>query len=73
MFPSLHSPTLSALFFRKAVAALMGAMFLASPVSAPRAWAQPTAATAGLPVSATTIEAKGETVEQRIIGFNAGS
>jgi hypothetical protein len=61
MFPSLHSPTLSALFFRKAViAALMGATFLATPLTATRARAQATAAT-GIPVSATAIEAKGET------------
>lgn len=71
MFPSLHSPTLSAPLFRKvAAAALMGATFFAAPVNATRARAQATAATTGVPVSATAIEAKGETVEQRIIGLN---
>ena len=72
MFRPLHSPTLSALFFRKVViAALMGAAFLATPLTATRTRAQATAATIGVPVSATAIEAKGETVEQRIIGLNA--
>ena len=74
MFPSLHSPTLSAPFVRKALAALMGATFLASPMSATatRAGAEATAATTG-PVAATAIETKGEPVEQRIINLNAGS
>jgi hypothetical protein len=71
MFPSLHSPSLSALFFRKvAVATLIGATFLASPVTATRARAQATAATTGVPVSATAVEINGETVKQRIIGLN---
>lgn len=71
MFPSLYLPTLSALFCRKVVvAALMGATFLAIPLTATRARAQ-VIATTGVPVSATAIEAKGETVEQRIIGLNA--
>ena len=71
MFPFLHSPTLSALFFRKVVvAALMGATFPAIPLTATRARAQ-AIATTGVPVSATAIEAKGETVEQRTIGLNA--
>jgi hypothetical protein len=74
MFPSLHSPTLSGPFFRKvAVAALMGATFLAAPLTATPARAQATAATTGVPVSATAIETRGETVEQRIIGLNTGS
>jgi predicted kinase len=71
MFPSIHSPTLSAPFVRKAVAVLMGATFLATPVTATRARAQATAATTGIPVAATAIETKGETVRQRIIGLNA--
>ena len=71
MFPSLHSPPLSATFFRKvAVATLMGAAFLATPVTATRARAQATAAPTGVPVSATAVEAKGGTLEQRIIGLN---
>ena len=73
MFPSLHSPPFSASFFRKiAVAVLMGATFLATSVTASRARAQTTAATTGASVSATAIEAKGETVRQRIIGLNTG-
>jgi hypothetical protein len=73
MFPSLHSPTLSAPFVRKALAALMGATFLATPMTATatRARAEATAATTG-PVAATAIEIKGETVEQRIINLNTG-
>jgi hypothetical protein len=71
MFPSIHSPSLSASFFRKvAVAAVMGATILATPVTATRARARATAATTGVPVSTTAIEAKGETVKQRIFGLN---
>ena len=73
MFPSLHSPTLSAPSVCKVVvAALMGVTFLATPLTATRARAQAIAATTGVPVSATAIETRGETVEQRIIGLNAG-
>jgi len=73
MFPSLRLPTLSVPFARKAmIAALMGATFLATPLTATRARAEATAATTGVPVSATAIETRGETVQQRIIGLNAG-
>jgi hypothetical protein len=41
MFPSLHSPTLSAPFVYKALAALMGATFLVTPVSATATRARP--------------------------------
>lgn len=71
MFPSIHSPTLPAPFVHKvAIAALMGATFLASPVTATRALAQ-AAATTAAPVAATATETKGETVEQRITNLHA--
>jgi hypothetical protein len=74
MFPSPHSPTLSASFVRKAFAALMGAAFLATPgiATATRAPAQATAATTGVPVAATAIETKGGALGRRIININAG-
>ena len=73
MLPSPHSPTLSAPFVRRALAALMGATFLATPMTATatRVRVEATAATTG-PVAATAIETKGETVEQRIINLNTG-
>ena len=52
-----------------AIAALMGATFLATPVTANRALAQAAAATAA-PAAATTTETKGETVEQRITNLH---
>jgi hypothetical protein len=75
MFLSLHSPPLSAPFIRKALAALMGATFLATPITATaaaRVRTEATAATTG-PVAATAIETKGETVQHRIINLNTGS
>jgi hypothetical protein len=74
MFPSLHSPILSAPFVRKALAALMGATFLATPMTATAtsARARATAATTGVPVAAAAIEIKGQAVEQRIINLNTG-
>jgi hypothetical protein len=73
MFPSLHSPTLSGPFVRKALAALMGVTFLATPMTATatRVRTEATAATTG-PVAATAIETKGETVEHRFINLNTG-
>jgi len=71
MYPSIQSPTFSASIGRKvAIAALLGATFLATPVTATRALAQ-TAATTAVPVAATTAETKGETVEQRITNLHA--
>jgi hypothetical protein len=74
MFPSLHSPALSVPFVRNAFAALMGATFLATPMTATAtsAWVQATAATTGAPVAAAAIETKGQPVEQRIIKLNTG-
>ena len=52
-----------------AIAALMGATFLASPLTATRALAQ--AAVTTTPATATAAETKGETVEQRITNLHA--
>jgi protein CpxP len=51
-----------------AIAALMGATFLASPLTATRALAQAVTPT---PAAANATEAKGETVEQRITALHA--
>jgi hypothetical protein len=68
MFPSTHAPIISAPFARTiAIAALMGATFLATPLATTRALAQAAAST---PVAATATEAKGETVEQRITNLH---
>jgi periplasmic protein CpxP/Spy len=50
-----------------AIAALMGATFLATPLTATRALAQ----AATTPAAATATETKGETVEQRITALHA--
>jgi hypothetical protein len=69
MFPSIHSPIISAPFTRAvAIAALMGATFLATPLATTRALAQPAATPTT--VSATATETKGETVEQRITNLH---
>jgi protein CpxP len=66
MFPSIHSPTITAPFARTvAIAALMGATFLTSPLATTRALAQAAAS-----VAATATETKGETVEQRITNLH---
>ena len=52
-----------------AIAALMGATFLATPLTATRALAQ--AAVAPTPAAATAADTKGETVEQRITDLHA--
>jgi hypothetical protein len=52
-----------------AIAALMGATFLAAPLTATRALAQ--AAATPTPAAATATETKGETVEQRITALHA--
>ncbi len=52
-----------------AIAALMGATFLATPLTATRALAQ--AAVTPTPAAATAAETKGETVEQRITDLHA--
>jgi periplasmic protein CpxP/Spy len=52
-----------------AIAALLGATFLATPLTATRALAQ--AAATPTPVAATATETKGETVEQRITALHA--
>ena len=68
MFPSIHAPT--APFARiVAIAALMGATFLTTPLAATRALAQ--AAPAATPVASAAAETKGETVEQRITNLHA--
>jgi protein CpxP len=51
-----------------AIAALLGATMLATPLTATRALAQAAAPT---PVAATATETKGETVEQRITALHA--
>jgi protein CpxP len=52
-----------------AIAALLGATMLATPLTAPRALAQ--AAVAPTPAAAAATETKGETVEQRITTLHA--
>jgi hypothetical protein len=52
-----------------AIAALMGATFLATPLTATRALAQ--AAATPTPAAATATETKGETVEERITALHA--
>jgi hypothetical protein len=74
--PNVTLPTLaylSAPFVRKALTVLMGATFLATPMTATaaRVRVKATAATT-VPVAATAIETKGETIEQRIINLNTG-
>jgi len=65
MSHSTHRPITCAPFVRTvAIAALMGATFLATPLTATRALAQ--AAATPTPAAATAAETKGETVEQRI-------
>jgi len=65
---STRPPISSSPFVRTvAIAALMGATFLATPLTATRALAQ----AAVTPAAATTAETKGETVEQRITDLHA--
>ena len=69
MFPSIHAPTAAPFVRTVAIAALMGATFLATPLAATRALAQ--AAPAATPVAAAGAQTKGETVEQRITNLHA--
>jgi len=63
-----HPIALPAPFMRSvAIAALLGATFLATPLTATRALAQ----AAATPIAATANETKGETVEQRITKLHA--
>lgn len=63
-----HLPIISSPLVRTvAVAALMSATFLATPLTATRALAQ----TAATPAAASATETKGETVEQRITALHA--
>jgi protein CpxP len=65
-----HSIAAPAPFVRSvAIAALLGATMLATPLTATRALAQ--AAVAPTPAAATATETKGETVEQRITALHA--
>jgi periplasmic protein CpxP/Spy len=69
MFPSIHAPTTAPFIRTVAIAALMGATFLATPLAATRALAQ--AAPAATPVASAAAETRGETVEQRITNLHA--
>jgi periplasmic protein CpxP/Spy len=60
-------PTTSPFIRTVAITALMGATFLATPLTATRALAQ----AAATPAAATAPETKGETVEQRITALHA--